>query len=107
MNIQLKLFILAIGIIAAFAPAIRAETIEIKSKIIDINHESSYLIVDLLDTASGNIQETKIDVSRSTRFEGYTDFQDVDAGDEVTIEADYNAFNHEWKALAIEPLKTN
>ena len=79
-----------------------ADTTEIKTKVIDVNSSSNYLKVDHLNS-NGEMEEIKMDVSRSTHFEVYTALSDIKVGDEVKIQADYNAFNHEWQALSIGP----
>lgn len=84
----------------------QAEEIQIKSKVIDINSSSNYLKIDRLDS-SGEMKEIKVDVERSTVFEIYKSIQDIKIGDDVTIEADFNAFNHDWKALSIAPYNAN
>ena len=84
----------------------QAELVQIKSKVIEVNAGSNYLKVDRLNS-SGEMEEIKIDIERSAHFEIYTSIQDVKVGDDVAIEADFNSFNHEWKALSIAPYNEN
>ncbi len=98
--------ILAMGSMGAVHSA-QAEWIIIKSKVVTINAASDYLKVDYLNPESGEMEEIKVNVERSTHFEIYTSLLDIKEGDDVSIEADFNAFTHEWKALSIAPYNEN
>ena len=80
-----------------------SEMVQVKSKITDVSTLSNYLKVDRLDPRTGKIEEIKINVHRSTHFEGFRSLRDLSIGDEISVEADYNAYTHEWKARAIGP----
>jgi len=93
--------ILLLGFIAVTSLA-QAERIEIESKVIEVNSLFGYLKVDLLNP-SGETKEIKINIERGTLYEIYQSIQDVKSGDDVAIDADFNAFTREWKAIVIRP----
>ena len=100
------LFLVMIAGVFLRKPFAMAELIQIKSKVIEINAGSNYLKVDQVNS-SGEMKEIKIDIERSTHFEIYTTLDDVKVGDDVAIQTDFNAFNHEWKAISIAPYNEN
>ncbi len=87
-------------------PAASADVVTVKSKITDVNVSSDYLKATHFDPQTETTEEIKVDIEPGTHFEGVEALKDLKAGDEVTIEANFNAFTHEWKALSIGPYKT-
>ena len=94
--------LLAAGIIRGL-PVAYADQITVKSKITDVNASSEYLKVNYFDPQTEKTEEIKLDVEPGAHFEGFESLKDLKVDDEVTIEANYNAFTHEWKALSIGP----
>lgn len=86
-------------------PAASADVVTVKSKITDVNTSSDYLKATHFDPQTETTEEIKVDIEPGTHFEGVEALKDLKVGDEVTIEANYNAFTHEWKALSIGPYK--
>ncbi len=80
-----------------------AEIVSLNSKISEINTTFNYLKIYRLDPQTKKTEEIKIELDPSTRFHGVESLLDLNKGDEVSIEANYNIFTHEWKALVIGP----
>lgn len=94
--------VIGLGIVLTSVTA-SAGIIQVKSKVTDVNSTFNYLNVDRLNPQTHKTEEIKIDVERGTHFQGFESLRDLKIGDPVSIEADYNAFTHEWKALSIGP----
>jgi len=99
---SVKLIFITLTGFFVFASVAVAERIEIKSKVMEVNSSSGYIKVDSLNQ-SGEMKEIKINIERNTLFNIYQSIQDVKVGDNVTIDADFNAFSHEWKAIVVAP----
>lgn len=84
-----------------------AEIIEVKSKIMEISTSpaSAFIKVSRMDPQTGKNEEIKVEVTDSTLFGEIESFENMKVGDEIVIEADYNAFTHDWKAQSIKPYK--
>ena len=98
--------IVMIGSLSVQDPA-QADIIRLNSKISEINTESNYLTTFRLDPQTEKTEEIKIDLDEATQFYGVASLRELKKGDAVTIEANYNAFSHEWKALVIGPVTAN
>jgi len=85
-----------------------AEIAQIKSKIAEVNTPGKYLKVYHLDPPTDKTEEIRVDVDGGTIFDGgISSLEDLQKDDEVSIEADYNNFTHEWKALSIAPYNSS
>lgn len=100
-NIVVAVFIMALTI--ASNPAY-ADIIEVKSKIVEINTSplSRYIKVFRLDPQTEKVEEIRVDVNENTLFGEVEALEDLKAGDEIVIEANHDAFTHEWKAQVIK-----
>jgi hypothetical protein len=99
---KITLSVLMLGFALAAGTA-RAEIVRIKSKVSSVNVTDGYLKIYRLDPQSGATEEISLVVDDGTIFKEGVSAESLKAGDEVSVEADLNAFTHAWKALAIGP----
>lgn len=95
-----------VGTVIALSTAY-AEIITVESKITEIDTSSLSKSIGIyhLDSQTGKTEEIKVEVSDSTLFGDVESLQGLKVGDEIIVEADYNAFTHDWKAQSIKRLK--
>lgn len=100
-----RMFLVFVPVLAAAAGVACAETIQLHSKIADVNASDRYLKVYYLDPQTQDTEEIRVGVEESTLFQSGLSLEELKEGDEISVEADFNAFTHEWKAQSIGPYK--
>ena len=81
----------------------QAESVRIAGKVSEIGVSGDYLKILRLDPQTQDDTEIRIDVEEATRFRGVNSIAQIRVGDEVTVDADFNRFTHEYAAQMIRP----
>ncbi len=73
----------------------------VQGRIIEVSPNANYLKVSRLDPQSGKTEELKMSVKQDTEFEGIQSLDDLEAGEEVAIEAEQRGLTRQWQAMSI------
>jgi hypothetical protein len=97
----MKRYAIVLAVLMAVCRPAFADSVFIKSKVVEVNTTSNYLKAYWLNPQTEDTEEIRIDVLPSTLFKNAGSLSALKTGDEITAQTNYDNFTHEWTAIEI------
>ena len=101
-----KMTVIAMVVLAAFVMVQGLAIAEMVSgKISAVNSETKSIKVNRINATTGTAENVDIWVSEATQYAGAASLAELQAGDEVSIDASQDATTGNWMAASVETKK--